>query len=159
MTYNKYLSLFSSSFYFKEKKKERNLKRCDMDWWVKLLDFDKIWVRVRFTDWDPVQYLGYCTGCNSSNFSPWYNLTATLNWHFIDPCQKKISSSFFPLLSRYTKLKKKKKISLLVSLFNQKNLWLNPFSLCLRISMVVASNHQVPYTTTFSATWCSALLF
>ena len=42
MTYNKYLSLFSYSFYFKEKKKERNLKRCDMDWWVKLLDFDKI---------------------------------------------------------------------------------------------------------------------
>ena len=100
---------FPLLFILKKKKKERNLKRCDMDWWVKLLDFDKIWVRVRFTDWDPVQYLGYCTGCNSSNFSPWYNLTATLNWHFIDPCQKKISSSFFPLLSRYTKLKKKKK--------------------------------------------------
>ena len=43
-------------------------------------------------DWDLMQYLGYYTGCNSSNFCPWYNLTATLNWHVIDTCQ-----FFFPL--------------------------------------------------------------
>ena len=50
-------------------------------------------------DWDPMQYLGYCTGCNSSNFSPWYNLMATLNWHVIDTCQFFFSLRFSPFSS------------------------------------------------------------
>ena len=80
-------------------------------------------------DWDPVQYLRYCIVCNSSNFSPWYNLTATLNWHVIDTCQFFFLFIFSPFSSSLQIYQILKNISLPLSLFNKENLWLNPFSL------------------------------
>ena len=45
-----------------------------------------------------------------------------------------------------------------ISLSNQKNLWLNPFSLHRRISMVAPSNHRVQHTTIFGAIWSGFFL-
>ena len=66
-------------------------------------------------DWDLVQYLGYCTVWNCSNFSPWYNLTATLNWHVIDTCQFFFLFIFSPFSSSL-QIYQIKKISLSPSL-------------------------------------------
>ena len=45
-----------------------------------------------------------------------------------------------------------------ISLSNQKNLWLNPFSLRRRIFMVALSNHRVQHTTIFGANWSGFFL-
>ena len=44
-----------------------------------------------------MQYLGYCTGCNSSNINHWFNPMVVKGCHVIDPCLISFFLHFLPL--------------------------------------------------------------
>ena len=61
---------------------------------------------------------------NSSDLSPWDNLSTTMKGHVSDPCHIIFFLHFFHSFSSLQIYQIQK-----ISLFYQKNMWLNPFSL------------------------------
>ena len=68
----------------------------------------QIWYKLK--DSHPMQYLGYCTGCNSSNINHWFNPMVVKDCHVIDPCLISFFLHFLPLhfsfSFRFTKFQK-----------------------------------------------------
>ena len=54
-------------------------------------------LKLSHVNWDPVQYRGYCTGCNSFNMSCWFNLTVIKLSHINDPCAHLFANSICSL--------------------------------------------------------------
>ena len=89
-------------------------------------------------DSHPMQYLGHCTGCNSSNINHWFNPMVVKDCHVIDPCLIIFFLHFlllhfsfsFAFSFRFTKFQK-------ISLFHQTLPYVGHWR---QISMIMATN-------------------